>query len=218
MRRTGSLLLVGLAATAFSTAASPSPPVRTAAVEAAFARDSYRPGSIALLRVWGQKRVATVQLFRVGHERMTTRRNDLMNGVPVTAPAHVKPGGRVSVPIRNWPSGLYFARISATDGRLGFAPFVIRPPRLGRQRAAVVMPTFTWQAYNFRDDDDDGRPDTWYAGWETAQARLHRPFLHRGVPLRFRSYDLPFLHWLARTHREADFFADSDLAEIGGRR
>ena len=26
---------------------------------------------------------------------------------------------------------------------------------------------------------------------------MARPFLNRGVPLRFRAYDLPFLHWLA---------------------
>ena len=41
MRRAGSLLLIGLAAAAFSTAASPSRPMRAAAVEAAFTQDSY---------------------------------------------------------------------------------------------------------------------------------------------------------------------------------
>ena len=44
------------------------------------------------------------------------------------------------------------------------------------------MPTHTWQAYNFRDDDGDGRGDTWYADWSDRTARLGRPFLDRGVP------------------------------------
>ena len=32
----------------------------------------------------------------------------------------------------------------------------LRPRRLGEHRVAVVLPTLTWQAYNFRDDDGDG--------------------------------------------------------------
>jgi hypothetical protein len=46
--------------------------------------------------------------------------------------------------------------------------------------------------------------------------RLYRPFLDRGVPYRFRHYDLPFLHWLARTGKQADFLSDDDLERIGG--
>jgi len=58
----------------------------------------------------------------------------------------------------DWPSGLYFLRITASDGRLGYAPahrsaaafsasiavpFVLRDPRRGR-------------AYNFTDANGDG--------------------------------------------------------------
>ena len=218
MRRAGSLLLISLTAASFSAAASPSPSSQQTVVEAAFTQDSYVPGSVALLRVWGAERITAVKVFHSGPERTRTMRNDLMNGAPVTAPVGAERNGKIHIGIGRWPSGLYFARVTAAAGRIAFAPFVVRPPRLGLVRVAIVMPTFTWQAYNFRDDDGDGRPDTWYAGWQTDRARLHRPFLHRGVPLRFRSYDLPFLHWLARTHRNADFLADSDLAAIGGRR
>ena len=52
----------------------------------------------------------------------------------------------------------------ALDGRMGFAPFVVAPRRIGEHRVAVVLPTLTWQAYNFRDDDGDGSADSWYAG------------------------------------------------------
>ena len=34
---------------------------------------------------------------------------------------------------------------------------MVAPRRLGVERVAVVLPTLTWQAYNFRDDDGDGR-------------------------------------------------------------
>ena len=50
----------------------------------------------------------------------------------------------------------------------------------------VVLPTQTWQAYNLRDDNGDGKGDTWYANWKVHTARLGRPFLNRGVPYNFR--------------------------------
>jgi hypothetical protein len=116
--------------------------------------------------------------------------------------------------IGDWSSGVYFARITADGGRLAFAPFIVRPRRLGEQRVAVVMPTNTWQAYNFRDDDGDGSADTWYADRSRRTVRINRPYLYRGVPMRFRSYDLPFLHWLAWTKRDVDYLAQLDVERV----
>ena len=76
------------------------------------------------------------------------------------------------------------------------------------------MPTNTWQAYNFRDDDRDGAPDTWYDDRSRTTVRMARPFLNRGVPMRFRSYDLPFLHWLAWNERPVDYLAQADLEQM----
>jgi hypothetical protein len=54
--------------------------------------------------------------------------------------------------IASWPSGLYFVRLTARDGRTGFAPFIVRPRFDASPRPiAVVLSTNTWQAYNFRD-------------------------------------------------------------------
>ena len=89
----------------------------------------------------------------------------------------------------DWPTGVYFAQLTADDGRLGFAPLVIRPPAPS-QRVAVVLPTTTWQAYNFYDADGDGWGDTWYSHWKTAIVDLTRPHPNRGIPYRYRSYDL----------------------------
>jgi hypothetical protein len=182
-------------------------------VEAAFPHESYAPRSNAELKLYGVQRAVTLQVFHVGPERVHTVGNSEMQGVPVTEPTQVPSGTRAaSVHIGDWPSGLYFARLTAADGRVGFAPFVVRPQRLGEARVAVVLPTMTWQAYNLRDDDGDGKGDTWYADWKKHTARLGRPYLNRGVPYNFRRYDLPFLHWLAETGRHVDVLADTDLA------
>ena len=119
--------------------------------------------------------------------------------------------------IARWPTGVYFAKLTAGDGRVGFAPFIVRPTALGAHRVAVVMPTNTWQAYNFHDDDGNGWGETWYAHQGQPTAALGRPQLDRGVPMRFRSYDLPFLHWLAWKNRPVDYLAQRDVAAASGR-
>jgi hypothetical protein len=182
-------------------------------VEAAFRRASYAPGETAMLVVRPEPNPVRLRLFRVGPERVATRGNNEMQGVPVTPERQVD-DGTVSIPVGDWPSGLYFARLDARDGRVGFAPVVVRPRELGVSRVAIVLPTFTWQTYNLRDDDGDGKPDSWYGDWKRDSVRLGRPFLNRGVPYHFRRYDLPFLHWLARSGREVDVLADEDLDEL----
>ena len=175
-----------------------------ASVEAAFPRESYRPGSVATLRIFNRARGITMQLFRVGPETVPTRGHNEMQGVPVSGLRAIH-GRLVTVRIGDWPSGLYFARLAAADGRVGFAPFVVRPRRLGEHRIAIVLPTLTWQAYNLR------AGGSWYAKWNVHTVRLGRPFLNRGVPYNFRSYDLPFLEWLARTGKDVDVLSDADL-------
>lgn len=186
----------------------------TPSVEAAFTRESYAPGATARLVLSNAGRGLRLQILRSGPERVVTRSDVTMNGVPVSPRRSIgASSGRRTVDVRigEWPSGLYFARLRAADGRVGFAPFVVGPRRLGAHRVAVVMPTLTWQAYNLRDEDGNGIGDSWYAHWQTKTARLGRPYLSRGVPYNFRRYDLPFLTWLARTRKRVDVLAQSDL-------
>ena len=143
--------------------------VRPRAVAAAFAERSYAPGAHAELVLWSAEREVRVQVFRAGLERAgaRARRADELRGAPVTEPRRVRwsrarRGARIRLPLGIWPSGLYFARVTS-GRRVGFAPFVLRPEQLGEHRVAVVLPTYTWQAYNFRDVDRDGVGDTWYA-------------------------------------------------------
>jgi hypothetical protein len=189
---------------------------RVSAVEAAFGQESYRPGERARLVIRDRSLRLTIQVFQSGPERIPTTSDIEMNGVPVTPLKTITraPGLQpYSLPVGRWKSGVYFARLQAPDGRVGFAPFVVSPARLGTSRVAVVVPTLTWQVYNFRDDDGDGLADSWYAGKRLDTVRLGRPHLDRGVPYGFR-FHLGFLKWLHWTGRSADFLSQWDLERV----
>jgi hypothetical protein len=111
----------------------------------------------------------------------------------------------------NWRSGLYFLRLETDDGRVGYAPFVVRPRRLGEHRIAVVLSTYTWQAYNFQDANGDGWGDSWYVAGNQRTIDLQRPFLDFGIPFRFHDWDTTFITWLGQTGKQVDFITDDDL-------
>ncbi len=189
------------------------------AVVAAFTRRSYEPGETAVLNFWHRYPSVRIELLHVGPENELTVGDETMEGVPVAAPMRVAGDrGSVRIKIGEWESGVYAARM-ASGGKVGFAPFIVRPSRLGTEDVAVVEPTNTWQAYNFRDADGDGKPDTWYywAG-KTRTVDLLRPFLNRGVPPHFRKDDLTFLRWLVHTGRHVDMLAQEDIERISGDR
>ena len=95
---------------------------------------------------------------------------------------------------------------------IGFAPFVLRPRRLGEHRVAVVLPTLTWQAYNLRDDNGDGKGDSWYAELVPPH-RSARP----AVPEPRRAVQLPRATTCRSctgspgTGHEVDVLSDADL-------
>jgi N,N-dimethylformamidase beta subunit-like, C-terminal len=190
--------------------------VRVLGVDAGFRTLGAAPGDNALLAVRTDAEQLSVRLLHCGPEDEPTNSNDTINGVPASGEIPLSWSRNVDRPatirlrIGDWPSGVYAARLEADDGRVGFAPLVVRPAA-PKHRVAVVMPTSTWQAYNFYDADGDGWGDTWYARWKTVSVDPTRPQANRGVPYRFRSYDLQFLRWLASTGREVDFYADEDV-------
>ena len=88
-------------------------------VEAAFARESYAPGSSARLVFFNASRGVSLQIFQSGPEHVPTVGENELEGVPLTGPAHVgrtRPGSSYIVHVGAWPSGLYFARLAARDG------------------------------------------------------------------------------------------------------
>ena len=208
------------AATARAGRRASAPVVRVLGVDAGFTRESYVAGQQARLAVETDASSLTMQTFRAGQEDVATHSDTIMNGVPVTEPVAMPwtvRNGRatLSIGIGPWPSGLYFVKLVADDGRIGYAPFVVRPTTLGAtSRVAVVMPTNTWQAYNFRDADGNGWGDTWYAKGAQSTAELGRAFLRRGVPPQYRKYDANFLRWLHWTNKQPEMLTESDLENI----
>lgn len=197
--------------------AARAPVVRLLGIDAAFAAPSYRPGQQATLVLAADAQSVTVQMFQSGPETVPTYANDILNGVPVSSPQTIdwsenaNAPAPIAIPIDSaWKSGIYYAQVTSNDGRVGYAPVVVAPVA-PVNRVAVVMPTNTWQAYNFYDGDGDGYGDSWYVSWAIHSVDTTRPNLRRGVPYRFRSYDLSFLHWLYRTGKEVDFYADDDV-------
>ena len=140
---------------------STTPVVRVLGVEAAFDKRSYAPLEPARLTITADAESITLQFLACGTETEYTVRTDEMRGDPVGPPlsfdwSHQRSGPHtITVNPGAWVSGVYAAKLTTDDGRVGFAPLILRPPTLGTVREAVVMPTNTWQAYNF--DDSDGQ-------------------------------------------------------------
>jgi hypothetical protein len=195
----------------------PAPVVRVLGVDAFFARQSYAPGDAALLRVATDAPSLTLQIFRAPGAKPSPT-PDTLAGTPVTDQqeiawtSHADAPAAIRLRVGEWPSGLYYAELDASDGRIGYAPFIVRPATLGAQsRIAVVLPTNTWQAYNFYDADGDGWGDTWYAGRSDLRVALDRPYANRGVPPKINVFEIPFLIWMARWKLTADVLSEQDL-------
>jgi hypothetical protein len=214
------------------------PIVRVLGIDAGFTRPSYPPEARASLVVATDSSSLVLQMFHAGPETSPGSRHvpprggwvplyagyrsDELHGLPVGPERRITWSSRrrpatLRVDVPNAPSGLYFLRLKADDGRVGFAPFVLLPHPLGRHRVAVLLPTNTWEAYNHRDVDGDGWGDTWYAVNSINRVDLTRAYLHRGVPTRFLGYQLGFLRWLYQTKRQVDFLSDAELEHVSGR-
>jgi hypothetical protein len=194
------------------------PVVRILGADVALARPSYAPGEPTDLLIATDAPRFEVQVFHYAGAARFVERDLRTNGVAVTPPARVdwRAHRDAAAELRflragAWESGLYFVRVRADDGRVGYAPFILRPRRLGERRVAVVLSTNTWQAYNFHDADGDGWGDSWYVSAGTRSVDVTRPFLDFGVPFRFRDWDLAFVAWLNRTGKKVDFLSDDDL-------
>src|SRR5947208_4660704 len=174
----------------------------------------YMPGQTAVVSVATDALSLNLDIlsFRNGQGA----RDPKTNASPIAPPAaiawrgHRSAPGPVRIRIGDWASGLYFVRITSRDGRVGYAPFVVRAPVLGTSRIAVVLPTNTWQAYNFADADGDGWGDSWYVNGAFRRVDISRPYIDSGVPYRFRDFDAAIIRWLS-ARGNVDFLTDLDL-------
>jgi hypothetical protein len=204
----------------------------TSPLLAGFGARSYAPGQAAVLVIdGGATNRATLQIFQAGASGTPGAAaapgwDKHTFGKPVTAPQQVRrPSGseRWLVHIRlgsNWPSGAYVARLS-WGPHADYAPFVLRPSRLGVAPVLVVEPTNTWHAY----DDVDG--DSWYLDPAVHVIDLTNPFaasrvngkpVPAGLPEQFQRFDVGFLRWYWHSGYRADFISDDDLERISSAR
>jgi hypothetical protein len=195
---------------------------------AGFEARSYAPGQVAELNIaGGDTDRVTLQLFQAGASgtpgpAAAPGWDKTTFGKPVTAPQLVRrPAGKRAWLVRihigsSWSSGDYVARLS-WGGHTDYAPFVLRPSRLGTAQVLVVEPTNTWHAYNVTDGD------SWYLDPSVHVIDLTHPFavttvkgrpVTPGLPEQFRRFDLGFLRWYCHSGYRADFIADDDLERV----
>jgi len=177
----------------------------------------YRPGRTAIVSVATDARRLEVEILSFRNGRGVP---DPKTGASPIAPpvalvwrGHRNAPGSVRIRIGDWPSGLYFVRVATHDGWAGYAPFVVRPRDLGTSRIAVVLPTNTWQAYNFADADGDGWGDSWYVNGAFRRVDISRPYIGSGIPFRFRDFESAIIRWLS-ARGNVDFLTDLDLEHV----
>ena len=192
--------------------------VRILGVDVAFQQRGYAVGSQASASIATDARSVRVQFFGYAGQGEL----DAKTGAAAITPAvtldwsghqnapHVVDFG----PSETWQSGLYFLRVSTSDGRVGYAPMVLRARRLGEHRVAVVLPTNTWQADNLRDTNGDGWGDSWSAARTLQAVDLRRPYLDSGLPDGFLSASGAVISWLNRAGKHVDYLSDEDLAAV----
>ena len=177
----------------------------------------FTPGQTAVVTVATDARRLNVDIlsYRIGRGAADAR-----TGASPIAPAvtlgwrgHRSGPAPVRIRVGSWPSGLYFVRVSAPDGRVGYAPFAVRPAVLGTSRIAVVLSTNTWQAYNFTDANGDGWGDSWYVNGAFRTVDISRPYLDSGLPYRFADFDQAIIQWLG-ARGSIDFLTDLDLEHV----
>jgi hypothetical protein len=194
----------------------PAPVVRVMGIDAGFGESTYSPNARARLRIAADVPSFTLQFFQAGPETQRTL-GTAMEGVPVSDAqqvdwsAHLNAPATIRLRLGDWANGIYFARLTAPDGRNYYAPLIIRPHPFGANRIAVVLHTYTWEAYNHYDANGDGWGDTWYAANDIRTVDVSRPFIQGGAPPKWRLYDVAFLHWLYKTGKQVDFISDEDL-------
>jgi hypothetical protein len=177
----------------------------------------FMPGQTAVVSVATDARRLNLDIlsFRNGQGPPDPQTDASPIAPPVTLAwrGHRNAPGPIRIRIGAWPSGLYFVRITSADGRVGYAPFVVRPRVLGTSRIAVVLSTNTWQAYNFTDANGDGWGDSWYVNGAFRRVDISRPYLDSGIPFRFGDFDSAINGWLSG-RGNLDFLTDLDLDHV----
>jgi hypothetical protein len=117
-----------------------------------------------------------------------------------------------------WASGIYMLRVINSEGLSALYPFVVR----GTIRAdfTVVVPQFTWQAYNTYGGSSLYTLDP-STGRNAPSVSFERPYDHNGgATVLYQagsSNDISVLRWLEQSGYSLNYVSDLDLTELGKR-
>jgi hypothetical protein len=197
--------------------------VRILGVEVSFLRPSYPQGAQAAVSIATDAPAIRIQFLSYRSPGSPATRDGYTYAVSQTSSVRLDWRGNRNAPhtLRaliptspTWPSGVYFMRVTTSDGRVGYAPLVVRSSSPGANRVAVIVPTNTWQAYNFRDSSGDGWGDSWYIGGASPTIDLRRPYVDPGLPYRYRDWNASLFAWLRQSGKQADYLSDDDLSAV----
>jgi hypothetical protein len=197
--------------------------VRILGVEVSFLRPSYPQGAQASVSIATDAPTVRIQFLSYNSPGSPATRDAYTNAVSQTSSVRLNWRANRNAPhtlsvliprSSSWPSGVYFLRVTTSDGRVGYAPLVVRAPALGASRVAVIVPTNTWQAYNFLDENGDGWGDSWYIGGASPTIDLRRPYVAPGLPYRYRDWNAGLFAWLRQSGKAADYLSDDDLSAV----
>ncbi len=202
--------------------------VPTRLIEGFASAPSYLPGQTLRLAVNTSGASFGVSIFRVSGNAPAASPFELMAQIPsqagqrqpaplvdsVTKMVAARWSSTVAFAIpKDWPSGVYLARLESNEDVQSYVPFVVRSPRPAR--FLVVSNALTWQAYNSWGGSDLyssalGEP---LPGVTRAFAvSFDRPYASDGGAGQLFFLELPMIAWLERQHLDLGFTTDYDLS------
>ncbi len=116
----------------------------------------------------------------------------------------------------DWTTGAYLAKVSNTEGRGSYIPFVVRE---GRERAPIVFQSSvtTWQAYNIYGGHSLYYGESFNGGQTTALrskvVSFDRPYGYGVGAADFLGLELPLVEWLERNGYDVGYATDIDTHE-----
>jgi hypothetical protein len=128
------------------------------------------------------------------------------------------PSYTLSVP-KDWLSGVYLARLTATSGKQTYVPFVVRQD--GRTSALVLkLSVNTYEAYNawggkslYSYNSKGAKTDGGTAA--AVKVSFNRPFDADNGAGQFLEYDDNLVRWIERTGYDVSYLTDVDTAADG---
>jgi hypothetical protein len=194
----------------------PLPGVKRAAIEGYTDQLSYMPGEEVKFHISCETNSCSVEIARVGAERVVVWKKDDMPGKSYPIPADASSRGcgwpvglTLTIPA-DWKSGYYSGRLTATrpDGKKESSElfFVVRSANPGKDTKILLqLSTNTYNAYC------NWGGFSLYAFNALYKVQGRRVSFDRPIAGQFRQWELPFVQWAEKAGYTFDYAVNSDL-------